>query len=640
MLSSFDLLLVVVTFILLFCGIRRRYRIWKQGNRQKYSASMIIVRMTKVIGYVFRHREILQDIYGGTSHLLVFWGFMIPFIVVIIAQFRFTIPISIARGLSLLLDLVGILAILGTVMFLCRDLRDRRGKRKKSLIHLWILLGVLVSGFLAEGIRLQIVDTIGFYDCLYAPIGYLVSYIMPGSPLLLKLLIRIHFFLVLFFIATLPFTIMRHGIAAMMNVYYQKLEPRGIIEPIVLQGDYFGTGKIGDMSWKHLLDADACMGCSRCEKSCPAFILGQPLSPRGVVQEYGRQMVDSYRLTSAGVYKQPRLLNKDGTIGGEDIWSCTTCLACVESCPVLVEHLDKIVDLRRYTVLTEGKLFPSEYKQVFKNIEIFSDPLGKGRLIRENWAMNLNIKRVYQDPQIEILFWVGCMGALYDERGRNIIAAAASILNKAGVNFGILGNEELCCGDPARRMGNEYLFQKLAKKNIETFRNYKIRKITTFCPHGFHVFKNEYPQFGADFEVIHFTQLIKSFLDQGRLNINSKIDGLFTYHDPCYMGRYNNIFKTPRDILYCLLKLGLKEMQFSRNSSFCCGAGGGNFWRGRILGRRMEESRIDQAIATDANSIITACPFCEIMFDSAIRQKGLEHSLKVIDIIELVNQIT
>jgi Fe-S oxidoreductase len=538
------------------------------------------------------------------------------------------------------LDLVGMLAILGTVMFLYRDLRDRQGKRKKSLIHLWILLGVLVSGFLAEGTRLQIVDAIGFYDCLYAPIGYCLSYIMPGSPLLLKLLIRSHFFLVLFFIATLPFTIMRHAIAAMMNVYYQKLEPRGIIEPIALQGDYFGTGKIGDMSWKHLLDADACMSCSRCEKSCPAFILGQPLSPRGVIQEYGRQMVDSYRLTPADAYKQPRLLNEDGTIGGEDIWCCTTCLACVEGCPVLVEHLDKIVGIRRYSVLSEGKFFPSEYKQVFKDMEIFSDPLGKGSLLREDWAMNLKIKRVYQDPQIEILFWVGCMGALYDERTRNKTVKACRILEKAGVDFGILGKEERCCGDSARRMGNEYLFQELARQNIQTLKKYNVKKIVTFCPHGFHVFKNEYPQFGADFEVLHFTQLIKILLDEGKLKIQSKLDGLFTYHDPCYMGRYNNLYKTPRDLLDALLISDLKEMAHSKKGSFCCGAGGGNFWRVRVVGRRMETLRIEEAIGTNTSGVITACPFCEIMLESAANQKGLAHSFNVMDILELVNQVT
>jgi len=305
----------------------------------------------------------------------------------------------------------------------------------------------------------------------------------------------------------------------------------------------------------------------------------------------------------------------------------------------MVEHLDKIIDMRQYSVLTQSK-FPAEYKQIFKDLEIFHDPLGKGGLIREEWASNLKIKKMYQNNDIEILFWVGCIGALYDERGRNTTIEAAKILEKAGVNFGILGKEELCCGDAARRMGNEYLFQKLARQNIEIFKKYRINKIVTFCPHGFNVFKNEYPQFGADFEVMHFTQFIKSLLVDGRLKIKSKIDGLFTYHDPCYLGRYNSIYQVPREILNFTLSSNINEMPHSKDRSFCCGAGGGNFWRGKMVGRRMEEGRIEEAIETKANGIVTACPFCEIMFDSAIKQKGLENHFKSMDILELVNQVT
>jgi Fe-S oxidoreductase/nitrate reductase gamma subunit len=640
MLSSFDMLIVIGAFTVLVWGMWSRYKIWKRGNPKNHAVNRRGARLFKVMWYIFRHQEILQDLSGGTSHLFVFWGFLVPVIVVIAAQLKPIIPLQIARGVSLLLDLVGLLAMLGTVMFLYRNLRDKQGKQKKSLIHLWILLAILASGFLAEGARLKIVDVTGFYQCLSSPIGYSLSYVMPRSPLLLNLLIRSHFFLVLFFIAALPFTVMRHAVAAVMNVYYQKLGLRGVIEPMVLEGDYFGTGKIADMNWKQLLDADACISCGRCEKNCPAFISGQPLSPRGVIQEFRRKMEASYRLPLANAYEETRLLKEDGVMGGEDIWCCTACLACVESCPVFVEHLDKIVDMRRHAVLSEAKFFPQEYKQTFKHAEIFGDTLGKGGLLREDWAMNLKIKRIYHDPQVELLFWVGCMGALYDETSRYRTATAASILQKAGVDFGILGKEERCCGDPIRRMGNEYLFQDLARENIETLRRYNVKKIVTFCPHGFHVFRNEYPQFGADFEVMHFTQLIKAFLDEGRLNVKSKIDGLFTYHDPCYMGRYNGLCQTPRDLLGSLVESYLTEMMFSRKSSFCCGAGGGNFWRGKVVGRRMEELRIEQAIERKANGVITACPFCEIMFDSAVTQKGLGHSFKVMDILELVDQVT
>lgn len=643
MLSSFDALLVIAAFVVMICGMRRRCRIWKQGRPQRPDANKRMTKINRVIGYVLGHRKILKNRYGGISHLFVFWGFTLPLAVVIVTQFGITLPKATAGGLSLLLDLAGIFALIGTVIFLHRNLKDKQGRQGKSLIHLWILLAIIVTGFLAEGSRLQIqmMDTVGLYDFIVAPIGSAIAHLMPASPLLLKLLIRIHFFLVLFFIAGIPFTIMRHAIAGTINVYRQEPGPRGAMVPLALEGDYFGVGKTEDFSWNDLLDVDACMSCGLCDKNCPAFNSGQGLSPRGIIRDLCKKMETSYVSPPSDTLGQNKWLydDADGAVGGEDIWSCTTCLACVENCPVFVGHVDKVLGMRRHAVLTTGRSYPSEYKRVFKNTEIFGDSLGKGSLLREDWASNLKLKRIYQEPEVEILFWVGCMGALYGEKCRKKTAVAARILEKAGINFGILGKEERCCGDAARRMGNEYLFQELARQNIEIFRKYHIKKIVTFCPHGFHVFKNEYPQFGAEFEVLPFIQLVKSLLDDGRLKVTSKIDGVFTYHDPCYLGRYNNLYQTPRDILDAALASNLEEMGLSKNSAFCCGAGGGNFWRGRIVGRRMEESRIEQAIETKANGLITACPFCEIMFDGAT-QKGHSYSFEVMDILEIVNQVT
>jgi len=639
MLSSFDLLLISVSFIVMVSGFIGRYRMWKQGRPELHVENSKIRRIIRLLSYHFSHRRILEDRYPGILHLFIFWGFIIPFIIVSIGQFRTIMPLWGARGLSLLLDLIGALALVGTVMLLFRNFRDKKGQQKSFSIHLWVFLAILITGFLAEGIRLTIIESQNSFDALFSPAGLTFSYLIPGSPMLLKILIRCHFFLVLFFIASLPFSDMRHVIAATLNVYYQKKGLRGKIESIPLEGDYFGVGQVQDFTWKQLLDSDACVNCGRCEQNCPAFLSGQPLSPQKVVQWIGEKMEEAYALKRSGECYEEHLGDYNGTIGKQDIWSCTTCMACVQSCPVMVEHLDKIIDMRQYSVLTESK-FPAEYKQIFKDLEIFHDPLGKGGLIREEWASNLKIKKMYQNNDIEILFWVGCIGALYDERSKNTTIAAAKVLEKAGINFGILGKEELCCGDPARRMGNEYLFQRLALENIEIFKKYKINKIVTYCPHGFNVFKNEYPQFGADFEVMHFTQFIKNFLEDGRLKIKSKIDGLFTYHDPCYFGRYNSIYQAPREILNFTLSSNIKEMPHSEDRSFCCGAGGGNFWRGKMVGRRMEEVRIEEAIQIKANGIVTACPFCEIMFDSAVKQKGLENYFKSMDILELVNQVT
>lgn len=305
MLNGFDILLIIAAFILLIWGMVKRYRLWEQGNPQKLDGSYRIIRIGKVIKHVLGHKKVMQDRYGGISHLFVFWGFMLPLIIVIIAQFRPTVGFAVAKGISLLMDVLGFLALFGTGMLLYKALSDGRGKRGDRLIHLWTLLAILTTGFLAEGTRLQIVEPMNSSAQLFSPIGLAISYVMPPSPLLLKLLVRTHFFLVLFFIAQLPFTAMRHAVAACMNVYYQKLERRGLIKPMVLQGDYFGTGKIEDFTCKDLLDLDACMNCARCERSCPAFVSGQPLSPRRFIRELGKQMAETHAVSHLDNYSKP-----------------------------------------------------------------------------------------------------------------------------------------------------------------------------------------------------------------------------------------------------------------------------------------------------------------------------------------------
>jgi Fe-S oxidoreductase len=642
MLSSFDLLLIGVSLLVMAGGFIARWRMWRQGKPEGYGGSQPLKNIILLLDYFLAHRKILEDRTRGIAHLFIFWGFLVPLIVVIIAQFSPTMPVWSARGISLLLDVLGICAVAGTVMLLFGNLRDAQGPQKRSSVHLWVFLAVLVTGFLAGATRLAITESTRSIADFFSPVELALSYVLPASPIVLKVLIRIHFLLVLFFLAYLPFSIMRHLIPGTLNVYYRNGARRGAIKPMVLEGSYFGSGRVKDLTWRQLLDTDACMDCGRCERNCPAFISGQILSPRGVVQKIRECMEGAYRLADADEHSTENLLEDTGTVGGEDIWSCTSCMACVQSCPVLVDHLDKIIETRRYAVLTESR-FPEEYKKVFKHLEVFGDSLGEGSLMREDWALNLSVNKLHENPQgenLEMLLWVGCAGSLYDERSKNMTLAAAKILSKAKVAFGILGKEELCCGDPARRMGNEYLFQRLARQNIEIFQRYGVKKIVTMCPHGFNVFRNEYPQLGADFEVEHITMLINRLLDQGRLTIASKADGIFTYQDPCYLGRYNDIYKEPRNILGSVLCSNIQEMESSREKGFCCGAGGGNFWRGKMVGRRMEEVRIEQAMETKANGVISACPFCKIMLDSAVKQKGMEHAFKVMDIVELVNKVT
>jgi Fe-S oxidoreductase/nitrate reductase gamma subunit len=637
-LSSLDLILVVASVIIMVTGFARRYRMWTQGRPEALRSVKPLKGGCQILLSLFRNRKFSYNPYGNIAHIFVFWGFIIPFLVFVISQFRPVAPTWAGQGLSLLLDVLGLLAIIGTCMLISKRLFKENKYSARHPVHLWVLLAVLITGFFAEGLRLTITrDAIGELSALYSPVGYIFSRVVPASPALLKIVVRMHFFLVLIFIAYIPYSNMRHAWASLFSAYYHNTRPEGTLMPIALEGNHFGTGSIKDFPWMQLMDSDACMNCGRCDANCPAHISGKPLMPQGVIRSIGLQMEKTFHNKGTFGDHNTLMFSGDGLIGREDIWACTTCLACVKSCPVFVRHLTDIAGLRRYSVLTESR-FPPEYRQLFKNLETFGDPFGAGSPMRENWASGLYPVRAYQDNKVDFLLWVGCMGALYDGAACARTIEVSDVLKKAGVSFGILGKEEFCCGDAARRLGNEYLFQQLAKRNIDKMSRYGIKKIVTSCPHCFNVFRNEYPLFGGAFEVIHVIELLQDLIKQGRLKVKSKTRSTFTYHDPCYLGRYNNIERQPRDILEMLVEI--KEMEFSGDNSFCCGAGGGNFWCGRTTGRRMEEIRIEHAIKTGADGLVTSCPFCEILFDSAVRQKGAEYSFKVMDIIQLVNQLT
>ncbi len=638
MLSSLDLIFVVASLTIMATGLARRHRMWKQGRPEALDAVMTLKDGYRILLSIFRNGRFSDNPYGNTAHIFVFWGFLLPFIVIVVSQFRPVAPAWAGQYLSLFLDVLGLFAVVGTCMLLSKRLFRKQPYPGRQPVHLWIFLAILITGFLAEGLRVAITGgAMKGLSALNSPVGYILSWMVPVSPALLKIVVRAHFFLVLAFIAFIPYSNMRHAWASLFGIYYRQGRPEGALAPIELQGEYFGTGAIRDFSWLQLMDSDACMSCGRCDSNCPAHISGKPLMPQGVIREIGRKMEEAFYGKDAPSGKDAGMFNNDGLIGGEDIWACTTCLACVKSCPVFAGHLTDILGLRQYSVLMKSR-FPSEYKQLFKNLETFGDAFGAGRVAREDWISGPDMPTPCQDNKAEFLFWAGCTGALYDEVARARTIEAANVLKKAGVGFMVLGKEELCCGDPARRLGNEYLFQRMARRNIDTMTGYGIKKIVTSCPHCFNVFRNEYPQLGGTFEVIHITGLLKDLLNEGRLKVKSKSGSTFTYHDPCYLGRYNNIERQPRDILEMLVEM--KEMEFSGDKSLCCGAGGGNFWCGRTTGRRIEEIRIGQAIETGAEGLVTSCPFCEILFDSAVRQKGAEYSFKVMDIVQLVNQLT
>jgi len=411
----------------------------------------------------------------------------------------------------------------------------------------------------------------------------------------------------------------------------------------VTEETVFGAGLIEHFTWKQMLDFVTCTECGRCQSVCPAWNTGKPLSPKLVIMGLRDNMFSqASRLLSnqnGDAPGEPETLVPN-TIEPDVLWSCVTCGACVEECPVDIEHVDAIVDMRRYEVLMESR-FPTEAGLMLRNIENQGDPWGLGTSKRADWTQSLDFEiPVVTDTipdDVEYLYWVGCAGAL-DERARKGVQSTARMLHRAGVSFAILGPKESCTGDPARRLGNEYLYQEQAKANVETLNAVGAKKIVVTCPHCFNSLKNEYPSLGGDFEVIHHSQLLDHLVKTGKLTPGQGYRGTVTYHDPCYLGRHNRVFDQPRSVLDAIPGVEQVEMRRCREKSFCCGAGGARMWMEETIGKRINMERTDEALTTGADVVTTACPYCMIMLDDAVRANNKEEEVRVLDLSQLVEE--
>jgi Fe-S oxidoreductase/nitrate reductase gamma subunit len=644
--SLVSLIFISALFIL---GLYRRFLLWRQGSADDRFDNWG-TRLKTTLAVAFANSRILKEFYPGLMHLLIFWGTVILILGKIVRLFSYPVgltnpPQSIFLYSSLASEIGAVLMIIGGSMAVYRRYIRKPSRldiqQDDTLIFGWVAL-ILITGFMVKGYRIAIGGAGSAVDwAMWSPIGYLIYPLFPTfstttqNELLLWHRTIIHAVSAVGFLGYISIyrSRLQHILLSPLNIYFRSLKPKGALTPIEFQtSSTYGADKIEEFTWKHLMDLDACTRCGRCQDNCPAFLTGKILSPKKVILDLKNHLQETYPVP---LVVKPISSPKDmirEVVTDEVLWDCTTCGACQQACPVFIEHVDKMVEMRRSLVLT-GRELPDTVQGTLRNMEIRGHPWRGTEHVRDGWLKGQGIKRLSEAGHAEWLYWVGCSGALVD-RNIEVTKALADVLTAGGIDFAVLGLEEGCCGDPARRMGNELQFQLMAQKNIETFKKYGVKKIIVQCPHGFEAFKNEYPHFGGEYEVLHSSEIIKALLNKGKIKLSTIIESTVTYHDPCYLGRYNGIFEPPREVLELTPGLIVTEMKKNRENSFCCGGGGGHAWMEEPVGERINQMRLKQAIESSAEIVATACPFCLQMFDDAIR--SLEPSVKAMDIVELV----
>ena len=606
---------------------------------------------------------------SGILHLFIFWGFLVLQLETIeylirgaVWNFHFSMIFGTAIY-SIMLFFQDIMA--GLIVVAMGILLVRRFiLRPKHAVVSWdafiiacFILGLMITKFIANGAEIAFLtpEALG-HDARFTPIALLFAKFFRSVGLsptsgtsafwLYHVSYAIHVLIVAFFANYVPTGKHLHLIGAMPNIFFRKLEPLGALAPIDFEDETiesYGVGQVEELHWKQLLNTYACTECGRCENYCPAYNTGKPLNPMMIIhkvkdqlREKGKRVVreKDAEAVAAEIESGDYQMLTGSVITAEELWSCTTCGACVANCPVFIEHVDTIVDMHRYLALTLAEM-PVEVSRTFKNIQNNANPWGISSTRRADWAEGLDIPLMSElDEAPEYLFWVGCAGS-FDDRQKKVSRAFAKILRSAGISFAILGGEESCTGDPARRIGEEYTYWTMATTNIEVLNGYNVQKIVTTCPHCFHTIGKEYPQLGGHYTVIHHTELINELLDQGHLDLVGQGHMKVTYHDSCYANRWNDEYDSPRTLLDAVPGVEIVEMELHGKQSFCCGAGGGRMWMEEHIGKRVNIERTDQALAINPDAIAVACPFCLTMFDDGLKNRG-KGDMPLFDLAELI----
>lgn len=640
----------------------QRVRNWERGAPDKRSTTPAnIGRRLKDFRAGVYMQTLLRDPAAGVMHSMIYFGFLVLLGVTTTLEIDHLLPVDmrflhggVYQGYAFVGDLAGAVFLGGIIWAVVRRYIQRPYRiRIKTKPEHAVILGVFgligVSGFGAEMFRIAQDGTPSFEKWSF--IGYPLATLVDGaSASTLETWHTVwwvaHVVAFVAFLAILPTTMLRHMFTSPLNMYLRDRDrPKGAMRamPNLTETslETFGASLVEEFTWKQLLDTDACTMCGRCTAVCPAHATGKPLDPREIVLKTGEVMAAT---GAHGKVTPPIGMDAEITIGAnslferitpEEIWSCTSCKACDENCPVNIEILDKILDMRRYLSLMESN-FPAELGNAYRSMENQGNPWGMNQGDRADWAKGLDGIDVVDPSEAfnhEYLYWVGCAGS-FDDKNRKVTQAMAKLLQRADIDFAILGPSEMCTGDSARRSGNEYLFQMLAMPNIEMMNGMGVRKIITQCPHCFNTLANEYPQLGGNYEVVHHSQFLEQLIDSGKLDVSAAtLEERITYHDSCYLGRHNDVYLAPRKVVGAIKGIQIVEMGRNGTKGMCCGAGGARMWMEESIGTKVNDERAKEAIATGASRIATACPFCYIMLDDGVKAAGVEDDqMKVADI--------
>ncbi|MDP7285555.1 MAG: (Fe-S)-binding protein [Dehalococcoidales bacterium] len=611
-------------------------------------------RLGNALLYAFGQRRVVSRPFG-VNHFALYWCFLI----LLVANTEFLLGglfsdyISLSRlpggayhSLAFIFDLASLLALLAVCAAFVRRVAFANpyigGLNRDSATILGLVAVLMIAFF---GMHAGEIAQGSEVAARYMPVsGYVAGAFLAGVPAgslagLIGFFWWLHAIVLLVFLNYLPYSKHMHIMTAIPNCFFKSLvrvntQPREEFK----KGNTFGVGQVDRFTWKGLFDAYSCTECGRCSDACPATFTGKPLDPRLVIHDIKSNLItNGSRLKRKTAAVLPLIGNgqeQEGSVAEEVIWECTTCGLCLEVCPVFIEHFPRIIDMRRYLVEMQAK-FPEELITFFEHMEQRHNPWGIAPAERTKWAVETEV-RSFEAGTTEYLFFVGCAGA-FDARNRRTTLALTRILSAAGISWGILGKDESCCGDSLRRLGNEFVFDRMAEENVRIFAERGVKKVITQCPHCVNTLKNDYRQYGAELEVSHHTELINNLIKTGRLELDKGRDlGKVVFHDSCYLGRYNGVYEAPREVIASVTGQPSVEMTRHRERSFCCGGGGGRMWLEERLGKHINVTRVEEALQTESGTVCVCCPYCTTMFEDGLKDMGAEGKVRVLDLAEIV----